>query len=69
MTISQYIQDNYRDRTGLNIKMANNGLKDCEVEIISQGLKKFNNLTSLFLDISENEFTSSGSSNLILAVS
>jgi len=49
--------------------MANNGLKDDGVEIISQGLKKLSNLTNLFLDISENEFTSTGSSNLFLAVS
>ena len=49
--------------------MANNGLKDGEVEIISQGLKKLSNLTSLLLDISENEFTSTGASNLFLAAS
>ena len=49
--------------------MANNLLNDDGLEIISQGLKKLNNLTSLFLDISENEFTSTGASNLFLAVS
>ena len=49
--------------------MANNGLKDDGVEIISQGLKKLNNLTNLLLDISENEFTSTGASNLFLAIS
>ena len=52
MSIDKYIQEEYRGRTGLNVKIAKSGIKDDGLEIISQGLKKLNNLTSLFLDIS-----------------